>query len=309
MRRRLRSALTVLALPAIVACGSSESASDRPTVVATHAILGSIVSELVGETTEIVVLIPNGVDPHEWQPSAKDVERLSAASLVVANGGSLEGGLVDTLESLDGPVFYAIDHVESLDDADHESTSGHDHSAKGDEHAGEHAHEEGDPHFWTDPLAVADVVSALGAELAAVGVGVAGRDSDMVADLADLDDEVRSLLSTIPDDDRVLITGHESMAYFAAHYDFELLGSIVPGLSTAAEASAENLADLKAVIADEGVEVIFTEAGSPDEVVRALADETGVRVARLDTLTIPDDGRYRSYLIELASQVADALTP
>lgn len=286
MRRRRRSALTVLALLGVVACGSSESASERPTVVVTHAILGSIVSELVGDAAAVTVLIPNGVDPHEWQPSAKDVERLSAASLVVANGGRLEEGLVDTLESLDGRVFYATDHVEALGDADHE---------------------EGDPHFWTDPLAVADVVAALGDELATFGI--ADRATDMVADLTALDGDVRGVLAAIPDDRRLLVTGHESMAYFAAHYDFELLGSIVPGLSTAAEASAENLADLKSVIAEEGVEVIFTEAGSPDEVVRALADETGVRVARLDTLTVPDDGRYRSYLLGLASQVADALTP
>ena len=156
-------------------------------------------------------------------------------------------------------------------------------------------------------MAVAEAVEHLSEELSQIGLDVEESAQSYIASLDDLNDEIAAIVSSIPADDRVLITGHVSMAYFAARYGFESLGSVVPSLSTAAEASAANLADLKQIIADEGVSVIFTETGAPDDVVEALAEETGVRVAILDTLTVPSD-TYRSYLVSLASQVRDAST-
>ena len=155
---------------------------------------------------------------------------------------------------------------------------------------------------------MAEVVEHLTEELTTVGLDVAERAEALIADLSALDAEVRESLSAIPVEDRVMITGHVSMAYFAAHYDFELLGSIVPSFSSSAEATAANLAELKEAIAAEGVSVIFAELGAPDEVVRALADETGVRVIVVSYRLVPDDNTYRSFLLRLASEVRDALT-
>jgi len=281
----------------VVGCASVEdadrSASVPPTIVVTHSVLGSLVAEIVGAQADVDVFIPNGVDPHEWEPSAKDVEAMNGALLVVANGLGLEEGLEGVLSRAESPVFFAGAHVEVLE--------------SGDQHDTEHQHDVEDPHFWTDPITMIDVVEALRDELAGLGIDVAASAATVIGDLESLDADVASLLSEIPDTKRVLVTGHVSMTYFAARYGFEALGSIVPSLSTAAEASAANLAGLKRVIADEEVSVIFSEVGSPDDVVMALAAEAGVRVAILDTLTVPG-GTYRSYLWALASQVRDALT-
>ena len=287
-------------------------------------------SDLVGESAEVRVLIPNGVDPHEWEPSAKDVEAINKAALVVANGLNLEEGLDSILDASESPVFYATDHIVALemgedshahDDHAHEGEAKPEDGHAHDEHAHEgeakpeddhahddHAHDGGDPHFWTDPLAVAEVVEHLGEELSSLGLDVAERAETLIADLTALDAEVVELLSAIPVEDRVMITGHVSMAYFAAHYGFELLGSIVPSLSTSAEATAANLAELKEVIAVEGVSVIFAEVGAPDDVVEALANETGARVVVVSSHLVPADNTYRSFLLQLASEVRDALT-
>ena len=141
-----------------------------------------------------------------------------------------------------------------------------------------------------------------------MGLDVAERAEALIADLSALDAEVRESLSAIPVEDRVMITGHVSMAYFAAHYGFELLGSIVPSLSSSAEATAANLSELKEAIAAEGVSVIFAELGAPDDVVEALASETGARVVVVSSHLVPDDNTYRSFLLRLASEVRDALT-
>ncbi|MEN9804931.1 MAG: hypothetical protein RIS41_1778 [Actinomycetota bacterium] len=306
---------TVVSTLALAACGSGESSDSsetRPSIVATHAVLGAIVSDLVGDAAEVSVLVPNGVDPHEWEPSAKDVESINGATLVVANGLNLEESLTSVLQSADSPVFYAADHITpmSVESEEHAHGDEHGHDDGPNPEAkdeGDHAHD-GDPHFWTDPLAVADVVEHLSEELVAIGLDVAANAETLIADLTALDAEVADLLSAVPAERRVLVTGHVSLAYFAAHYDFELLGSVVPSLSTSAEATAANLAELKAVIAAEGVSVIFAELGAPDEVVGALSEETGVRVVVVSSHLVPDDNTYRSFLLRLASEVRDALT-
>ena len=329
MRRHSLALLASASALVLAACGSDDttgsSTGSSPTIVATHSVLGAIVSDLVGDLAEVRVLIPNGVDPHEWEPSAKDVEAINEAALVVANGLNLEEGLDSILDAAESPVFYATDHVEPLSGS-HDDHAHGDESKPDDDHAheseakpaddhnqGEHAHDDhdhdgGDPHFWTDPLAVAEVVEHLGEELTSLGLDVAERAETLIADLTALDTEVRESLSVIPVEDRVMITGHVSMAYFAAHYDFELIGSIVPSLSSSAEATAANLADLKEAIAAEGVSVIFAELGAPDDVVEALASETGVRVVVVSSHLVPDDNTYRSFLLQLASEVRDALT-
>jgi zinc/manganese transport system substrate-binding protein len=318
MRRSFPLVLaSALAITGCGSGGSSGNGSAAPSIVVTHSVLGAIVSDLVLDSADVTVLIPNGIDPHEWEPSAKDVEAINSATLVVANGLDLEEALNDVLDNAESPVFFAADHITPLTSSDshdhaHDDEHAHDEEAKAEDddhaHDDEHEHGEGDPHFWTDPVSVAEVVEHLSEELATVGLDVSSRADALIADLNALDGEVSELLSVIPDEKRVMITGHVSMAYFAAHYGFELLGSVVPNLSTSAEASAANLAELKDVIADEGVSVIFAELGAPDDVVSALADEAGVRVVVLPSHLVPDEGTYRSFLLALASEVRDALT-
>lgn len=280
----LVSVVAASAVPA--SCGGSAVESDRPTVVATTAVLGAVVQELVGEAARVTVLVPNGADPHDWEPSAKDVEHVNRATLVVANGLDLEEKLVEVLATAerDGrPVFRATDHLDAS------ST-------------------DGDPHFWTDPVAMAAVVAALSDELTGIGVEVDARADDLVDELSSLDAEIAKRVGSVPSDARVLVTGHESLGWFARRYGFELVGSIVPGLSTAADVTAANLAELRAVIERTGAPVIFTELGTPADVAAALADETGTRVVELATHLVPDDGSYVSFVRALAEDIVTALS-
>jgi ABC-type Zn uptake system ZnuABC Zn-binding protein ZnuA len=92
LRLSLRSAwLAGVAMAAIVlaACGSgagSTADDDRPSVVVTYAVLGAVVADLVGDAANVTVLMGDGVDPHDWAPSARDIETVTNADLVVANG-------------------------------------------------------------------------------------------------------------------------------------------------------------------------------------------------------------------------------
>ncbi|HTX92264.1 MAG TPA: zinc ABC transporter substrate-binding protein, partial [Anaerolineales bacterium] len=97
------------------ACQPTTTAqTDKKTIVVTYSILGSVVKDLVGDRANVIVLMPNGQDPHEWEPSAKDVETLTHADLIVQNGLGLEGGMQKALaQAQDAGVkfFTASDHI------------------------------------------------------------------------------------------------------------------------------------------------------------------------------------------------------
>ena len=151
--------------------------------------------------------MPNGADPHEYQPSAKDVEALGRADLVVENGLKLEEGLEDALAQArdDGVrIFTATDHVTlrpfGADDAQEIAEHGPD-----------------DPHIWTSPIAMREMVTALAPALASeLDIDVAARASDLEERLTALDAQITETLAPIPADRRKLVTGHESLGLLRA---------------------------------------------------------------------------------------------
>ena len=299
---RILLALTVFF--ALAACGKDASPSqdaDLPQIVVTYSILGSLVSDVVGSSAQVTVLMPNGADPHQWQPSAKDIETLNNADLVVTNGLGLEGGLADVIEQAmkeKVSVFVATDHIkvrlvgegEGADPSDADQSVG----AK-------------DPHLWMDPMTLIDVVEALVETLALANIDVTEQGMKVTEDLATLDNEVGKMVGEIPEDKRQLVTGHESLGYFAARYGFSLTGAVIPGLSSESESAAGDLSALKEKIVEQQVNVIFTELGTDRDVVDALATDAGVTVVELSTHLFPADGSYRSFLIDLASTIVNAL--
>jgi zinc/manganese transport system substrate-binding protein len=294
----------------LVACGSDDNGSSAPVgqpdgvprVVVTYSILGDIVRQLVGDAAVVEVIIPNGQDPHDYSASAHDIEQMAGAAMVVANGLDLEEGLNDALERIehDGvPVFRAADHItvreigpnEHLDDAS------------------EHEHEGGDPHLWTDPLTIAEFVPALGAQLAtALDVDLDDQVTAVEAEMTDLDARVRDILSAVPAGQCILVTGHDSLGYFADRYGCTVIGAIIPSLSSTAEASARDLADLLDIASDAQVGAIFTELGTPAQVAEQVADEAGVPLVELPSHNLPDAGGYQAFITELATKIADGLT-
>jgi zinc/manganese transport system substrate-binding protein len=302
MRWTLAIALGVLAgALALAGCGGQATpdpgaAVDETTIVVTYPVLGSLVSELVGDAADVTVLMPNGADPHEWQPSAKDVETLGSADLVVVNGLGLEAGLDDVLEEVRRsgvPVFVATDHVDVR-------------MLGGGEVAGDAGAP--DPHIWTDPLSMERVVATLATTLESeLGLDVAAQASELEDRLVALDAEIDETLSAVPEPERKLVTGHESMGYFADRYGFGLVGAVVPSISSQAEASAGELAELKELIEREGVRAIFTELGTPSQVAESIAGEAGATVVELPSHTLPADGSYFTFVRDIAAAIAGAL--
>jgi zinc/manganese transport system substrate-binding protein len=290
-------ALALLAPPVVA---QDEDVAPAPTIVATTEMLGWVVSRLAPTDARLIVLM-KGVDPHAWEPSARDIEQLVEADLVVANGLGLEAPLDDAIREAGAqgtPIFTASDHITvRAAGADEHDPDDPDH----DEHTA------GDPHLWLDPLAMRDVVRALAPALEGSGMAVGGRADGLAADLQLLDYEARAILDAVPSEDRRLVTGHESMGYFADRYGFTLIGALIPGLSSQGEVSAGELAELVETIRREDVPAIFVERGTPRRVVDAVAEETGAKVVELALEQLPADGSYETFIRRIAQSVADAL--
>lgn len=310
------------------ACGTTGAAEppedDAPTIAATTTILGDVVSNIAPATAEISVLMAPGADPHTYEPSARQLAELQEADLIVANGGGLEAGLqpaLDAAERAGTPVFSALEHVTPLtgdeshaDDDTEEPGDEHAHDDT-DEHADEHAHGAADPHFWMDPVRMAEAVDALGAQIGEL-TGTAQRSADRAArysaELRDLDGRIRALLDDVPADRRTIVTNHEALAYFAERYDVHVVGTIIPGMSTGAEPSAQDIEQLAAVVRREGVTTIFAESTAPRQLAETLAGEVGgdVDVVVLFTESVGgDDGpeTYADMLMTDAELISGAL--
>lgn len=290
---RLLLAVSLAGVGASPVRAQDASPDTPPTIVVSTEVLGAIVSEVVGDAADVQVLMSGGVDPHSWQPSARETAALFDADLVVVNGAELEEGLLPVLEvakSEGVPIFEAAAQIEPRD-------------------AEDEVHGPIDPHLWLDPLTMRDVVRALGPALESVGVEVEGRDRATALGLVDLDAEIETILAAVPEDRRLLVTGHDSLGYFADRYGFTVVGTVIPGRSTSAEPSARDLSELSRTVRDLGVTAVFAEVGTPQSVARSLADDTGARMIELDVTQLPADGGYAELMLGLARAIADGLAP
>ena len=316
---------------------NSQSVGEIATVVVTTNILGDVVSELLDGQAEVITIMPVGADPHEFQASAQEINRMLNADVLIVNGANFEEGLIDVIESAEEegvPIYEAISAVETLEfgegGGDHAGHGDEDHDDHGDEDHGDedhgdedhddhdgHDHEGVDPHFFTDPVrmssAVEGIVDFLSEQVGSLDADALDASADeYLAQLAAVDAEVTSLVDTVDEDKRVLVTSHEVFAYFADGYGFEVVGVIIPGGSTTDAASAGELAALAATIEAEGIPAIFSDTSSSDELSNTLASEVGaIAVVELYTESLgPADSDGATYIAMVrtnAERIAAAL--
>ena len=304
MRNTIATAV-VVTLAALGLAGCSPTANDEPLVVVTTNILGDVVSQVVGDEAEVLVLMKPDADPHSFEISAREASRILDADLIVSNGLGLEEGLrrhLDAAAAEGVPQLVAGDVVDAIPYASGEAEGGE------------------DPHFWTDPGRMLDVVDALAAS---VIENVPDIDSATIehnatqyrSELLALDQEMESSFAAIPIEDRQLVTNHHVFGYLADRFDFTIVGAVIPGGSTLAAPSASDLRDLVGAIEQAGVRTIFAESSQPDRLIQVLADEAGMQVAVselfTESLSGPGSGA-ESYLTMMRTnteRISIGLTP
>ena len=179
---------------------------------------------------------------------------------------------------------------------EHAMQDEHDEHDEQDEHDEHDAHDHGplDPHFWFDPLrvkiAVDEIVirlSALDPESASVYYQNASAYGEQ---LDELHHWIEEHVAAVPTERRLLVTSHDTLAYLAAAYGFEVVGLVIPSLATHVEPSAEHLAELIEVVREHEVPAVFGETTVSDRLAQAVARETGAELVQLYSGSMGEPG-------------------
>lgn len=282
MQRSYLLLILALVLGLTAGCSTTEDADDDLLVVVTTNILGDLVGDLVDGGARVEVLIEGGTDPHEFSPSASQAAMINSADLVVANGLDLEAGLIDLLDEAlaEGTeVLYLAERLDPLPFAADENED--------EEHADEANDADLDPHFWLDPLRMADGVALIAEALSDLQPEATWdvRGAELGPELEQLHMELETKLEAVPPERRKLVTNHHSLGYFAERYGFDVVSTVIPGGSTMGEPSASDLAELVDTLEREDIRAIFTETTSPSTLADTVAAELGDSVQIYDLYT------------------------
>ena len=225
--------------------------------VATTTQVADLVSNVAGERASVDSILRPNSDPHDYEPRPSDAIAVAQADVVFRSGGDLDGWLDDVLDSAGGDAKQVtlIDSVRRDGD---------------------------DPHWWQDPrnaiLAVRTIRDAL---IEADPKGRAGYERRAAAytrRLRTLDTQVARCIGRIPAAQRKLVTTHDALGYFARRYGIEVIGAVIPSLSTQAQPSAQDVNALVDQIEREHVRAVFPEAALPRKLEQAISRESGAQV-------------------------------
>lgn len=182
----------------------------------------------------------------------------------------------------------------------------------------EHNHEgECDPHVWMNPenvmywtMLIRDTLIDIDPTREAIYRANADAYLEQLNTL--IHDELMPLVETLPAENRILITNHDSLGYLAAAYDFELIGTIIPGGSTVAEPSVQDIARLIDLINSEGVPAVFAETTVNNSIAQTITDETGAQLVTLYSGSLGEAGTgaetYIDYIRYNYTTIVNALS-
>jgi ABC-type Zn uptake system ZnuABC Zn-binding protein ZnuA len=278
--------LALLLLGLAAGCGDGGGAGNASVeAVATTTQVADLVRNVGGDPVAVDSILRPNSDPHEYEPRPSDAAGIAKADIVFRSGGDFDEWLDGVVDSAggDATTVTLIDSVKR---------------------------ERGDPHWWQDPrnaiLAVAAIRDALIDVDPGGRAGYERRAAAYTAKLRRLDAEVARCIERVPAGKRKLVTTHDALGYFADRYGIEVIGAVIPSLSTQAQPSAKDVNALVDQIKSEGVEAIFPEASLSKKLEEAIAREAGAEVGGqlwADTLG-PEGSSGATYLDSIRANAA-----
>ncbi len=249
----------------ITTFGLSQAAhADKPVIVTTIAQIADVVSHIVGDKMDVDSLMGEGVDPHTYRMNRYDIAALTKADIILYNGLYLEAQMEDALERMaeNKPVIPLAETIDSsllLMSLDYENKN--------------------DPHVWMDVrkwMAVTSKALEVIKEFDPANADFYDKNaSAYLIKLEQLNGYVETVLASVPENERVVISAHDAFNYFGSAYGFEVIG--IQGLSTASEAGLKKIEDLVELIVSRKLKAVFVESSVADRNVRALIEGAQAR--------------------------------
>lgn len=283
-----KAALVLSVVGLTAACGAQGGAQEDGVtrVVTSYSILNDMVQNVAGKHAETTVLVGAAEDTHTFEASPSDSRALAEADLVFENGVGFEPWLDDAYSTSGSEARRVVvsGDIEPIEGGEH----GHEHEEEnedGHEAGHEEEHGELDPHVWHDPENAVVMVEAVRDALVKADPGNAGdyrrNAREYIAEIEKLDSEIEGRVDRVPEENRKLVTSHDTFGYFAERYGFEEVGAAIPSLTTeSSDPSAGETAKLAEEMREENVRAVFPEQlGSDSQILERIASEADAELA------------------------------
>lgn len=243
------------------------------------------------------LLVPVGVEPHDWEPTIKDVQKMQAADLIIINGIGFE----NWVEKLEKNNFQGIIVDTSngilVKESEDEHTDDHD----------EHGHESGDPHIWLNPVfaktQVRNIADAFSKHDPENQQYYQSNAESYIQELSLLDSQIRNELSGCSSD---FIAFHDAFSYFADEYNLHQ-HTILSSTDPHGEATAKTLENVISTAKTYNIKIIFSEETSDTRTSETIAHEIGGKVLVLSPLETSSERNYIEKMTENLENLKEAL--
>ena len=293
----------------------STSDNSKLQVVTSANFLYEFTQNIGNEMIDVDLLVPMGVEPHDWEPTIRDTERIQKSDMIIINGigyehwiGSLEltgiaGILVDTSNGISTLDSIKYDEEKHDDDA---KEDGHDDDAKEDGHD-ERNHGALDPHIWLNPvyaqLQVKNIANALSNSDPMNKNHYQSNAEIYNQELNLLDAKIRTELSGCKTD---FITFHDAFSYFSEEYDLTQ-HTIISSTDSHGEVTLQTLENIISLARELNIKIIFAEESASTKTSQVIADEIGGKVLVLSPLEIVSDETYVEKMTQNLENLKEAL--
>lgn len=286
MKKNIVFLLAIISLVIMVGCGKEQKKSGAPEkkgikVVTTFYPMYDFTQKIVGNNGDVSVLMSGEVEPHDYEPSAKDIAKIQEADVFVYNSKEMETWVPSVLKNIDRTKVKIVEASTGIELLSGEAEDDHDH---GDEEDYEEHHHEIDPHIWLSP-----VLAKKASENILKGIVSADQTNQdqykknyqvFIDELSELDSTFKNGFEKAKN--RVFVTQHAAFGYLAKEYKLEQVA--IAGINPDSEPSAKALATLEKYVKEHHIGTIFVEQSGSSKVADTIAKATGAKVATLSTL-------------------------
>ena len=253
----------------------TESIKPKLKIMTSTPILADWVNQVANNRLIAKPIIPYGVNPHSYQPGAKDIARITESDLIFTVGLKYESQPIAKLLN-NHPNIKKVPLGDFISPIQFARKNKHNETHHEDEHGIY------DTHFWFDPIRVISAIHIITTELSTLDPPGTNKyktkASGYIIELEKLDTHIKDSISRIPKDHRSFMTAHESLGYLKDRYDLNVIESVIPNLDSTIGVNPRNLVNAVELIKENDIQVIFLENDTPDKSVKTVADETGIRI-------------------------------
>lgn len=272
--------------------------------------------KIAGDKLDVEMLMPQGTEPHGWEPDTDTIKNLENADMLIYNGAGLEDWTDKVIDSLSNKNLKVVeasegveliksshdheeeehDHEGAEENHNHEAEENHDHNHEAAENNHNHeAHEEDheheghhhgpmDPHVWTSPknakIEMENIKNAF-CELDKENADYYESNYEKYAKMLDeLDAKYKGKLAALPN--KTIVVSHEAYGYLCKDYGLNQLG--IKGVNAETEPDAKKMAEIISYIKENNITTVFTEELIDPKVSKIIAEETGCEVKVLSPI-------------------------